>query len=296
MRPSKRSSAAATRRDLPIPGSPVMETIGAASREQAVEDPAQRGEFHSASNERRLGVRGGLRADPRDTEGDDRLALAFQLEVSERLQVEPCGDLMRGRRSHHQLAQRLQASSHIDGVAEGVVEHVWRCIASGHDHGTGVDGDARIALQPVGWCDLRGVGLQRFADRERGADSPLGVVLVREGRTEEREDAVAGELCDSAAEPFDLFTHQAHDVVEEELGAFRAKGLGDRRRPDDIGDQHRHDSPLSNRHRHVRVIRLVGDPGRAEEAQRGARGAAPADLSRSSARGAGRGPLAAGDR
>ena len=42
------------------------------------------------------------------------------------------------------------------------------------------------------------------ADRERGADGPLRVVLVREGRSEQRHHGVADELLDGAAEAFEL--------------------------------------------------------------------------------------------
>ena len=42
------------------------------------------------------------------------------------------------------------------------------------------------------------------ADRERRPDRPLGVVLVRDRRAEDRHHRVADELLDRAAEPLEL--------------------------------------------------------------------------------------------
>ena len=103
---------------------------------------------------------------------------------------------------------------------------------------------------PYAGATLRGVVVERFADRERGADGALGVVLVRDGRAEERQDAVAGQLRDRTAEALDLLAHQPHDVVEEELRPLGAELLGDRRRAADVGDEYRDDPPLSGGYGH----------------------------------------------
>ena len=86
---------------------------------------------------------------------------------------------------------------------------------------------------------------------ERGPDGALGVVLVRDRRAEEREDAVTGELRERAAEALDLLAHQPHDVVEEELGPLGAELLRDGRRAGDVGDEHRDHPPLSDGRRHA---------------------------------------------
>ena len=55
--------------------------------------------------------------------------------------------------------------------------------------------------------EVRGVLVQlgdRVADRQRGANRPLGVVTVRPGGAEQREDRVADELLDRPAEALEL--------------------------------------------------------------------------------------------
>ena len=72
-----------------------------------------------------------------------------------------------------------------------------------------------------------------------------------DGGAEERQDAVAGQLRDRAAEALDRFPHQPDDVVEEKLRAVGAERLRKGCRADDVGDEHRHDSPLADGDRHV---------------------------------------------
>ena len=56
---------------------------------------------------------------------------------------------------------------------------------------------------------------QRVADRERGADGALRVVLVRDGRAEDRHHGVADELLDRAAEALELRAHARVVGLEE---------------------------------------------------------------------------------
>ncbi len=54
-------------------------------------------------------------------------------------------------------------------------------------------------------------------DSKRRSYSASGIVLARGGCPEERQQPVAGQLRDRAAETFDLHAHEPHDLVEEEL-------------------------------------------------------------------------------
>jgi hypothetical protein len=76
------------------------------------------------------------------------------------------------------------------------------------DHALTLDGPraerdeclARVRGRP----DLQLAVAERVADRERRADGALGIVLVRDGRAEDRHHRVADELLDGAAVPLDL--------------------------------------------------------------------------------------------
>ena len=191
----------------------MIETIAPLPLEQPVEGPVQHGQLPLAADERRLRVRRRAGADRRHSEGSGRIADLDELE-------QPV-DLVRRRRPHDDLAERLQALGRVGRAAEPLVHR-------NHDRAR-VDGHARAKVEPGRRCDLGGVGVDRLPDRERSADGALGVALVRDLRAEEREDAVVAQPGDGAAEALHLLPHQPHDLVEEERRALGAELLGDRR-------------------------------------------------------------------
>ncbi len=78
-------------------------------------------------------------------------------------------------------------------------------------------------------------------DAEPGADRSLGIVLVGHGRTEEGEDAVAGEVLDRAAERFDRVDHPRDRVGDHELELLGIEPLPERGGPHEVGEQRRDD-------------------------------------------------------
>ena len=84
----------------------------------------------------------------------------------------------------------------------------------------------------------------------RRAHGALGIVLVRDGRAEERHDGVADELLDRAPEALELV---AHALVVPERSARTSSGsdpLGLRRRADEVAEEHGDDlSLLASRRR-----------------------------------------------
>ena len=221
------------------------------SAEQPVEDFSERREFRRAPDEWRFGVCGSVRADPCHPEGGHRLAPSLELEIPECFELEQLLDLVCRRRSYDDIAKRLQSGSHVDGVSKRVVEDVWRRVTGRNDDRARVDGHARAQPESVGGRDLRGIAVECFVNRERGADGALGVVLVRDRRAKQREDAVPGQLRERAAEALDLFAHQPHDVIEEELRPFGSELLGDGRRAGDVGDEYRDHPPLTDGRGHA---------------------------------------------
>ena len=87
-------------------------------------------------------------------------------------------------------------------------------------------------------------------DRERRADGALRVVLVRDGRAEDRHHRVADELLDGAAVALELLAHVR--VVAAELGrdVLGVELLGPRREADQVGEQDGDDLALSPSRRH----------------------------------------------
>ena len=82
------------------------------------------------------------------------------------------------------------------------------------------------------------------ADRERRANRPLGIVLVRRRRAEERHHRVADELLDRAAVALELGADVP--VVAAELGGdvLGVDLLGARREADEVGEEDGDDLPL----------------------------------------------------
>ena len=93
-------------------------------------------------------------------------------------------------------------------------------------------------LDSVRRADLGAQAAECLADRKCRANGANGVVLVRHRRPEKREDPVARQLRDRAAEALHLRAHQPHDVVEQELRPLRPEPLGYRGRAGDVGDEH----------------------------------------------------------
>ena len=102
--------------------------------------------------------------------------------------------------------RRLEPRSGVDDVAGG---HPLAGL------GTRVERDERLAGgDPDPHLELALLG-ERVADGERRADGALGVVLVRDGRPEDRHHGVADELLDGAAEALELGAHARVVGLEE---------------------------------------------------------------------------------
>ena len=57
-----------------------------------------------------------------------------------------------------------------------------------------------------------------------------------------------------------LGAHQAHDLVEQDLGSLGPEPLADRGRTDDVGEEHGDDPALACNHRHSPKLYGVGAP------------------------------------
>jgi hypothetical protein len=97
--------------------------------------------------------------------------------------------------------------------------------------------DADVDLQLSGGGEL-------LPDRQRGPDGALGVVLVRDGRAEDRHHRVAHKLRDRAAVPLEDRAQVGVVRLQEPLHVLGIHPLGARREPHEVGEQHRDDLAL----------------------------------------------------
>ncbi len=74
-------------------------------------------------------------------------------------------------------------------------------------------------------------------DAQTRADRALGVVLVRARRTEQREDAVAGEILHGAPERLDRHDHASDGIADHELELLGVEPLTEGRRADEVGEE-----------------------------------------------------------
>ena len=158
----------------------------------------------------------------------DALTLALQQQRVAFEQRHPVGRQLGGERTDEHLARPrglLQASGNVDGVP--------------HDGGVLVATDRRHH-------DLAGIDADRerqvaaeLAHRQPGGDGPLGIVIVGLRDAEHRHQAVAHVLVDGAAVAGDHLAHAPEGSVDDPRHGLGVGVLGQRREPDDVGEQHR---------------------------------------------------------
>ena len=140
---------------------------------------------------------------------------------------------------------RLQPRRGVHGVTESRVLHPAPGADRADDDGTGLDADTHAEpLHPPGVLDLAGVLGDLLDDPQRRAHRALGIVLVGRRGTEERQDAVAGEVLDRAAERLHGADHARHGVAHDDLELFRVHVFAERGRADQVGEDRRDHSPF----------------------------------------------------
>ena len=145
-----------------------------------------------------------------------------------------------GRFVHHDLARvrrRLEPRRDVHGVAERRVLDALPRADGSEDHRAGVHADAHAeALEAPGRGDLAGICGDVLRDAHGGTQRPLGVVLVRDGGAEQRQDAVAGQVLDRSAEGLDRVHDARHGLADDELDLLGVQPFAEGRRPDQVGE------------------------------------------------------------
>jgi hypothetical protein len=136
--------------------------------------------------------------------------------------------------------QRLQPRCRVDRVAQhhplALGGHVDRCV-SGQQAGSHPElGHPQLIAE-------RGHGLRQ---REGRADRPLRVILAGDGSSPNRHHGIADELLDGPAVALDQ-RPAALEVTRQQFAyLFGIAVLAQRREPDEIREQHRHEATLGN--------------------------------------------------
>ena len=134
--------------------------------------------------------------------------------------------------------QLLQSGGRVHDVAHR------RVVGAGDradQHLAGVDPDPHLdRVRRV----LRTELAERRLHRQPGPHGPIGVVLVRDRSAEQRDDRIAEHLVDDTAVRLDVADQLLEDGVDQALHLLGISVLGQRREPDEIGEQDRDDAPF----------------------------------------------------
>jgi hypothetical protein len=86
-------------------------------------------------------------------------------------------------------------------------------------------------------AQLDGIRADGCQNIERGADRSFSIVLVRDRSAEERQHAIAQQLCNGALVPINRFAHTLMRARDDLAPLFGIALLGQRSRSDDVGEQ-----------------------------------------------------------
>jgi hypothetical protein len=221
---------------LSIPGGALLERVleradvGGAADETG--EPARPGDVEARS-------RG---AEPDEPVHLDRLGHALHPELAEILEVEVAAGERRG--GGGQVAgvgrgERLHALREADRMPLRCVVHAQVVADLADDDLARVDPHARREADAVLALHLGRVARDLVSQAERRVACPLRMVLVRDGRPEQRHDAVARVLVDGALEAVHAVGQDREEAIEDPVPLLRVELAGQLHRPLHVGKQHR---------------------------------------------------------
>ena len=233
---------------LPRPGLADEAQHLAAPRPHVVEGRLHPAKLALAAHERRgqaeaLETPGRARGRERAQQAMDRheLALALERDLLTRGEREGVmGELVR-RVADQDLARRrsaLQARGGVDGVAGHRVGGVGgRADPACHDR-AGVDPDVQRERPPHPPLPAEIERAHPLAHHEGGAQTALGIVLVRAWGAEDRHDRVAHELLDEALVALDRPGHLAEQIALDGAHVLGVESFAERGEPGQVREEH----------------------------------------------------------
>ncbi len=128
---------------------------------------------------------------------------------------------VRGQQARAGTSKLFQARRQMCRLAHSRVVHAQVAADGAHHDLAGIEADANLDVDAARAAKLGGVVTYRFLHAEGGITGANGVVLVGEGRPEERHDAVAHHLVDRAFVAVDRFHHQLEHRLEDRVRLLR---------------------------------------------------------------------------
>jgi hypothetical protein len=114
----------------------------------------------------------------------------------------------------------FHARRQVRGLADGGIIDSEIAADRAHHDVSGVETDADLHLEPLGATQLVRVTAHGFLHPERGIACAHGVILVREGSTEQGHDAIAHHLIDGALVVVDGTHHALENGIEDLARSF----------------------------------------------------------------------------
>ena len=240
MRSPKRRRASTTSRDLPMPDSPVIETIAPLPSAIAWQASSSTASSRARPTTRHDGAHLGRPARARHARGAQRPLEPAQLDLAERLELDAVLHLALGLGPDDDAAvgrELLQPRGDVGGVAERVVAVRALVVVGEHDRAR-VERDAHAQVDAVA---------ARAAPRRRSAIAVWIASAARTARSASSSCPTGAPKSANRPSPASCATvpskrrtsprDQRDDLVEEELRALGPEPLADRRRADDVGEQ-----------------------------------------------------------
>ncbi len=143
------------------------------------------------------------------------------------------------------LGRRLQPGRDIGGITQRGVLGSDRIADKGQHRGAGIDPDPQVEIDAVLLLDAAGIAHCRILHLEPGAHRPLGVVLMRRWRTEERQHGIAHQSRHRAAIVRHGGVHEGKGAVHDAGPILGVHLLGYGSGARHIGKQHRRETAFA---------------------------------------------------
>ncbi|MCY1266955.1 hypothetical protein D9M70_153810 [compost metagenome] len=172
----------------------------------------------------------------------ERLGDAFELGLSQRLELEvPLRELVGGfaHENGRGRGHRLHPRSNVDRVPHRVIVGVQVVLADrAHDYLARVDAHPDLQRDALLQPQLVAVPVHCLLHAQRRVQRALGMVLMGDGRAEQREDAVAQRLGHVALVVMHGLHHQLDDGGNQAVCLFRVPVVDQCGRARHVGKQH----------------------------------------------------------
>ena len=171
-----------------------------------------------------------------------RLALPLERERPQGPGLEVAADGALDRFGDDDLARgrRLQEpGGHVGGVPDRGVVHAEVAADAADHHQARVEALAHLELDAALLLELGAIAGHGRADTEGRVHRSLRVILVGDGRAEQRHDPVAEELVHGALVPVHLGQHQLEGAGHEGVDLLGIEARGDRGEAGDVHEEHR---------------------------------------------------------